>query len=75
MTNAELSEIQRALGRIEGKQGQILEELERGATRLQELEQRHDKLNTKVNWHLGGLAAIVAVFVFFKGKITELLFG
>ena len=73
MTRQEMSELQRSLGRIEGKQDEILKNQER----LSHIQEWHgkaiSKLRLKQHWYTGGFAAASATAIYFKDAINRLM--
>lgn len=76
MDNSEiLSELQRSLGRIEGKQDMIL-------SNHGDLKESHEALRSKVsaverrlNWYSGSIAGLSAVAFLFKDRLVHLFAG
>ena len=80
-TETPLSEIHRALGRIEGKQDALLSNQDALKKDQETLRVDHGKLSGKVhsldlrlNWYAGGLAAILFLGTFLKDKILGGMF-
>lgn len=59
---------QRTLGRLETKIDQLLE-------RTGDQEQRIRRVESKLHWYSGVIAAFVGVFTFFGEKIRAAVFG
>lgn len=77
-----LVDIHRSLGRIEGKQDQILLSIADQRQRTLLLEDKHgnhekriNTLHSRLNYYTGGLAAVATILVFAKDKISHILFG
>lgn len=68
-------EIQRTLGRIEGKQDAMIQSQQALQTNYQTLRGDVDKLKMKLNWYSGCIAALSAAGLFFKDKVLGALFG
>ena len=61
---SEFADIQRALGRIEGKQDAMLAQLERGTERMDKHDEKIGKLQNRQHWYAGIAAGIGAVLGF-----------
>lgn len=70
-----LNEVQRSLGRIEGKTDALLVNQERLREDYDGLRKDVDNLRFKLNWYSGGLATAGTVFMLFRDKITALITG
>lgn len=75
MDHAILNEVQRSLGRIEGKQDALLLNQDRLRDDYDTLRKDTDDLRSKLNWYSGGLAAAVPILVVLKDRILHNLFG
>ncbi len=75
MDTSILNEVQRSLGRIEGKQDALLVNQERLREDYDGLRKDVDNLRFKLNWYSGGLAFAGTIFMLFRDKITALLLG
>ena len=67
-----MNEVQRSLGRIEGKQDQILD----NQIILNKVQGEHknsiNRLENRQHWYAGGIAAGAFVIVFFKDFVHKL---
>lgn len=67
--------LNRALGRIEGKQDLILARIDAEVRAREKLEERVSKVEQKLTWHIAyaaGAAAVLAIgFQFLKAKIMS----
>jgi hypothetical protein len=74
MTRQEMSELQRSLGRIEGKQDQIL----KSQSDLNKVQEGHGEaitsLKNRQHWYHGGLGVVVFGVLFFRDSINK-IFG
>lgn len=68
MTGAQMNEVHRALGRIEGKQDEIL----KNQASLSKVQEGHGKsigiLKSRQHWYAGGVSALAFGLVYFKDK-------
>lgn len=70
-----LNEVQRSLGRIEGKQDALLINQERLREDYDGLRKDVDTLRLKLNWYSGAIAVAGTVFMLFKERITSIILG
>jgi hypothetical protein len=75
MEPAILNELQRSLGRIEGKQDALLLNQERLREDYDKVKQDVSDLRNRINWYSGSIAAFGTVFVLFKDRIYQILSG
>lgn len=75
MDNSDLNELQRSLGRIEGKQDALLINQDRLREDYDTLKQDVTTLRFKLNWYAGALAAAGSIGMLFKDRILLLITG
>ena len=69
---SEFADIQRALGRIEGKQDAMLVQLERGTDRMDKHDKRIGSLERSRHWVTGVAAGIGALIGIGSGHLPKL---
>jgi hypothetical protein len=71
----QMNEVHRTLGRIEGKQDQILAVQTTLSSKQDKQEKDIQGLRASQHRYAGGLGALFAVLVFAKDKISGIFFG
>lgn len=75
MENKEMNDIQRSLGRIEGKMDQYLHQNGALEKRVTTLELQQDRTTAQLYKWGGALAAFMFIVTFLKGSIIKLVGG
>ncbi|WP_349434255.1 hypothetical protein [Pararhizobium sp. A13] len=75
MENSDINELQRSLGRIEGKTDALLINQDRLREDYDTLKQDVVSLRFKLNWYAGALATAGSIAVLFKDRILHLIAG
>ena len=70
-----LNEVQRSLGRIEGKQDALLINQDRLREDYDGLRADVDSLKFKLNWYSGALAVLGTLGMLLKERLTALFLG
>ncbi len=75
MDNSILNELQRSLGRIEGKQDALLINQERLREDYDTLKTEVTNLRFKLHWYSGALATAGTAAMLFKDRLLSLIAG